>query len=188
MNNPENRFSRAIQALERLGLENEIAVAIVGGLGAIRYGYAAATDDIDIAVGQADLDRLVELAPRYGFRIDWRAKTGWHTLSWGDVEINVVPEGGKARDDAPTTIPGPKVLGVEQGLGYASLCGWMELKVSSGRQKDFGHIVEVLKRLAVEQVTEIDRHLGQVHADYQVTFQRLVQQSRAEKQQERRRE
>jgi hypothetical protein len=184
----DNRFSRAIRALESLAIERHIPIAIVGGLGAIRYGYAAATDDIDISIGDADLDSLLEAAPNYGFKVAWRAKSGWHTITWGNVEINIVPEGRRARDEAPTLIPSPRELGVEQGLGYASLAGWIELKISSGRQKDFGHIVEVLKRIGDEQVDVIDQHLSKIHPSYQQTFSHLIQQSKAEKQQERRRE
>jgi hypothetical protein len=186
--NEQNRFSRAVAALEKLGQEHQIPLAIVGGLGAIRYGYAAATEDIDIAVGSAHLNTLLELAPAYGLRVVWQAQSGWHTLAYGDVEINIVPEGGKARDDAPTTIPGPPELGVELGLDYASLAGWFELKVSSGRQKDLGHMVEVLKKIDAQQAEQVNQHLGRVHSDYQRSFQQLVLQAAKEKEQERRRE
>jgi len=188
MSQQNNRFSRAILALERLGLEHQMPIAIVGGLGAIRYGYAAATDDIDIVVAECDSDRILELAPTFGFKILWRGKSGWHTLTMGDVEINIVPAGGRARDTSPTKIPSPSALGVEAGIGYAALPGWMELKISSGRQKDFGHIVEVIKRLEDSTVELVRHHLSAVHTDYRVTFDRLVQQAAEEQQQERRRE
>jgi hypothetical protein len=109
-------------------LSESIPIAIVGGLGAIRCGYPAATQHIDVAIARDQLDAFVAAAPAYGFKIAWNAPSGWRTLTHDDVEINVVPEGGKAKNSSPTTIPGPTVLGVERGLDYASLAGWIELK------------------------------------------------------------
>jgi hypothetical protein len=107
MSSEENRFTKALEALRGLSIAERIPIAIVGGLGAIRYGYPAATQYIDIAVGKDRLEALILSAPRHGFRVAWNAPSGWHTLTHGDVEINVVPEGGKARNDSPTAIPGP---------------------------------------------------------------------------------
>jgi hypothetical protein len=184
----ENRFSRALEDLQRLAEAEGIPIAIVGGLGAIRYGYPAATQDIDVVVAREHLDRLVQVAPRYGFKVAWEARSGWHTLTHGDVEIKVVPEGGKARTTAPTTIPGPVQLGVAQGLGYARLPGWMELKLSSGRQKDLAHVVEVMKKTSTEALQEVRDHLATVHSSYLDLFDRLSQQAQEEGEQENQRE
>ncbi len=48
MNTPssDNRFTRALLALEKLAIQENIPIAIVGGLAAIRYGYPAVTEDI----------------------------------------------------------------------------------------------------------------------------------------------
>lgn len=114
----------------------------------------------------------------------WREDSGWHTLEFGDVEITVVPEGGRARRDVPSTIPGPDRSGVAAGLGYAELPGWVELKISSGRQKDLTHVVEVLKRLEEPQfqaATESIRHrLDSVEPRYGYRFEELVQTAREE--------
>ena len=116
----ENRFAQAMADLKRMAIRESLPIAVVGGLAAIHYGYAVSTQDIDIVVGLADLDRLLHAAPNYGFKIAWRAKTNWHTLTHGDVEINVVPEGGRSHAHSPTTIPGPARLGVSTGMEYAS--------------------------------------------------------------------
>ena len=183
-NKAENRFSIALAALEKLAIENELPIAIVGGLAAIRYGYPAVTDDIDVAVAQSQLGLLLSLAPHYGFRVVWTAKSGWHTLEFGDVEINIVPEGGRARDTSPTSIPGPAELGVARGLGYASLPSWMELKISSGRQKDRAHIVEVLKKSDSANIASIREHLSTVHEGYLQMFEQLVADAQLESEQE----
>jgi hypothetical protein len=182
-----NRFTSALAALEQLSLAEGIPIAIVGGLGAIRYGYPAATQDIDIGIARLQLDAFIAAAPKYGFRIAWETASGWHTLTHGDVEINVVPEGGKARDSAPTTIPGPSKLGVEQGLDYANLQGWIELKLSSGRQKDRAHVVEVMKKSDHPSIQAARQHLAQVHQSYLELFDQLLEQAQAEKAEEERR-
>ncbi|MBM3999556.1 MAG: hypothetical protein FJ297_08475 [Planctomycetes bacterium] len=184
MASEENRFTHALTDLQRLSHGEGIPIAIVGGLGAIRYGYPAATQDIDIGVARSQLDALVKVAPRYGFKVAWEAKSGWHTLTHGDVEINVVPEGGKARNKAPTTIPGPSKLGVQQGLDYASLRGWLELKLSSGRQKDRGHVVEVMKKAEWQSLQEAREYIAQVHQSYVELFDQLYEEAQEERKQE----
>ena len=184
MGTEENRFTRALGDLQRLAVSEGIAVAIVGGLAAIHYGYPAATQDIDIAIARRDLDRFLLAAPGFGFKVVWRAESGWHTLTHADVEINVVPEGGRAKNTSPTTIPAPAALGVERGLGYASLPGWIELKISAGRQKDRAHVVEVLKKTAGAEVDAVRIALKIVDAGYAATFEQLLAEAIDERRQE----
>jgi len=184
MSNEVNRFSSALDALRSLATAERIPIAIIGGLGAIRYGYPAATQDIDVAVGRGDLDRFMNAATQYGLTIAWEASSGWHTLMHGDVEINIVPEGGKARNTAPTTIPGPIALGVNEGLEYASLAGWLELKLSSARQKDRAHIVEVLKKTPEAQIDTARERIAQVNDGYAALFDDLLAEARKEREQE----
>lgn len=183
----ENRFTLALKALSDLSRDHGMPIAIVGGLGAIRYGYPAATQDIDIAVRKDQLAPLLNVASQYGFRIVWQANSGWHTLEFGDVEINIVPEGGRANDHAPTQIPSPMQLGVVSGLGYASIEGWMELKISSGRQKDRAHVVEVLKKTDWPTVQAIRAYLGNVHESYVATLDQLFADAQDELKQEKNR-
>jgi len=180
----ENRFSRALTDLQRLSLEEKMPIAIVGGLGTIHYGYPAATQDIDIVVGRRDLGKLIKAAPHCNFVITWEAKSGWHNLKHGEVEINVVPEGAKTKNSAPTTIPGPSQLGVAKGLDYASLSGWIELKLSSARQKDRAHVVEVMKKTDDGSLRGARAHVGGVHESYLRLFDELLEQAREERSQE----
>ena len=105
----------------------------------------------------------------------------------GDVEVNVVPEGGKAKDSAPTTIPSPANLGVQNGLDYASLPGWIELKISSGRQKDRAHVVEVMKKTDNQLILVAREHVAQIHQSYLELFDQLLEEAQAERAQEERR-
>lgn len=182
-----NRFSQAMESLRRLSDEKNIPIALVGGLAAIHYGFRGSTEDIDIAIGKDNLDRLIQYAPQYGFKVVWKSKSGWHTLEHGDVEVNIVPEGGKAKHTAPTTIPGPHQMGVEKSLGIACLPVLMELKISSGRAKDFGHLAELLKRVPYEKISDCQYYIRSVHPDYARELDRLIQQAEEEKEQEKER-
>jgi len=187
MNSEANRFTRALQDLQRLAEQEKIPLAIVGGLGAIHFGYPAATQDIDIAVGRDNLQSVIGAATRHGFKVAWESKLGWHTLTHADVEINIVPEGGKARDTSPTVIPGPHEMGLNTGLHYAPVEFWMELKISSGRQKDRAHVVEVLKAMDQSGIERIRDHLELIHTQYEQTFLELLTEAEDERQQERER-
>ena len=183
----DNRFTAALESLQSLSKQHGIAIAIVGGLGAIRYGYPAATEDIDVVIGDQQLDSLIRHAPDFGFKVAWRAESGWHTLMHRDVEINIVPEGRRARNDSPTTIPGPVELGVPTGLDYATLPRWLELKISSGRRKDLAHVVEVLKQTDAAQIAQVQAHLTTVHPTYRAQLDELIDEAIEEKQQEKER-
>jgi hypothetical protein len=186
--NEDNRFTRALGDLKRLAITENIPIAVVGGLGAIHYGYPAATQDIDIVVGKDHLERLLEAAPKFNVKVAWRGKNGWLTLTHDDVEINVVPEGGKARVTAPTTIPGPTKLGVTTGLDYANLPGWLELKLSSGRQKDRAHIVEVMKASRDGDIEAARPAIAALDPSYLRLFDELWEQAKEERTQEDERE
>jgi hypothetical protein len=70
-------------------------------------------------------------------------------------------------------IPGPVMLGVNSGLDYASLPGWIELKLSSGRQKDRAQIVEVMKKTADETIRSARNSIAAVHQSYLKLFDQL---------------
>jgi hypothetical protein len=186
MGTEENRFTQALAALKEMATREGIPIAVVGGLAAIHFGYAVSTQDVDIAVGLADLDRLLDAAPRYGLKVAWRAKTNWHTLMHGDTEINIVPEGGRSHIHSPTTIPGPPALGVSAGMEYASFPGWIELKISSGRRKDLTHVVESLKRASDDMIEQARDRLRTVDATYFERFEQMLREAMDEKSQEHR--
>jgi hypothetical protein len=76
-------------------------------------------------------------------------------------------------------------MGVSKGLAYASIETWMEVKISSGRQKDRAHIVEVLKLANSDIIERIRKHLRQVHESYEKLFADLLLKAQEERQQER---
>ncbi len=180
-------FARALEVLKQLSLREGIPIAIVGGLAAIKHGYKRLTHDIDVVVGSKHLDTITRVAPGYGIKVLWRDPRGWHKLQHESVRIEIVPEGGKPRNDAPTTIPGPDYLGVSQGTDYASIQGWMETKLASDRRLDQADVVQVVKKLEAPTIERIRAHLAGVHRRYQDRFEELVRAADEEKEQERER-
>ena len=125
-----NQFTRALGALERLAAAIDVPVAIVGGLAGIHHRAMVTTLDIDIVVDEDKLAMVIEQAPIVGLVVKQVSDDGWHRLAFEDeqgvVHIEVVPAGRKSPRDpdyAPPT-PGPRELGVETGLGYATFAGW----------------------------------------------------------------
>jgi hypothetical protein len=177
--NEQNRFRKALDKLDELAKRYDIPMALVGGMAAIHHGLLRTTHDIDIVVADDQLGEFVTRARSEGFQVR-ESKQGWHKLKYGEMEIDVVPEGRKARPEAPTLIPGPRSLGVHHGLEVVPLPGWMELKLSSRRARDYGDVVEILKLSSGAVRDECRQHLEKVHPDYVAEFDRLEQAAERE--------
>ncbi|MBA3313830.1 MAG: hypothetical protein M3552_11940 [Planctomycetota bacterium] len=176
------RFSATFDALERLADEQGIAIAVVGGMAAVHHGYATTTEDVDILLASAQADDFLRAAPTYGFIVRRRFPRGRYVLEHSSgVELDVVPEGGRPRDDAPAPIPSPTHVGVSHGLAYASLEGWIEIKLGANRLKDRAHVVEVLKTLEASTVERIKRHLHSVHSVLVQRFEELADIAESER-------
>jgi hypothetical protein len=182
-----SKFARALTTFEALARKEGIAMAIVGDLAAIHYGYQRFTKDIDVVVQSSHLDILTRVAPHYGIKVIWKDPDGWHKLQCEGVPINVVPEGRKPRKDAPTVIPNPRQLGVREGAGYAGIAGWVETKLGSYRVQDRADVVQVLKGTTPATLKKIRKHLGKAHAVYLQRFEELLETAREEQEQERER-
>ena len=179
-----SEFDRALAVLRDLAKKEGIPIAIIGGLAAIYYGYERNTKDIDVVVAQQHLDPVIRVAPRYGIKVIWQDPRGWHKFQYDVVRIEIIPEGGKPNREAPTLIPGPKQLGVSEGMEYAKLEGWMETKLSSGRRQDEADVVQVLKKVTLADIERTREHLAGVHPLYLRLFEELVIAAEEEKEQE----
>ncbi|MGE3803961.1 MAG: hypothetical protein AB7K24_04715 [Gemmataceae bacterium] len=184
---PEAKFARALATLEKLSRKENIPVAVVGGLGAIHHGYERFTKDIDIVVASANLDILARVAPQYGIKVVWKDPEGWHKLLCEGVPMDVIPAGGKARNDAPAPIPGPEQLGVREGAGYADIAGWVETKLGAYRVQDRADVVQVLKLATPATLRKIRKRLADIHAVYLDRLDELHAAAKEEIEQERER-
>ena len=182
-----SKIGGAQAVLKDLALREGIPLAFIGGLGAIYHGYARNTKDIDVVVPKTALDAIIRIAPKYRIKVIWQDPEGWHKLHFGGVDIDVVPEGGLPQRHAPTTIPGPKQLGVVKGADYAGLPGWMETKLASNRIQDQADVVQVIKRTGSPALAKVRTHLAKVHHTYVKRFDDLQAAAGEEIEQERER-
>lgn len=180
-----SEFDQALAVLCTLARKEGIPIAIVGGMAAVRHGYERLTEDLDVVIGRQHLDTIIRVAPRYGIKVIWQDPRGWHELQFEGLRIEIVPEGGHPSKHAPTTIPGPRQLGVAEGMGYANLEGWIETKLGSGRRQDQADVVQVLKRTDPAAIDTTRAHLAGVHAVYLRLFDELACAAREELEQER---
>lgn len=180
----DSEVDRALAVLKDLSRKEGIPLAIIGGVAAIKHGYERFTKDIDVVVGQRHLNTLIRVAPQYGIKVIWRDPHGWYNLEHEGVRVEIVPEGAKPNKDAPTTIPGPRQLGVSEGIDYASLEGWIETKLGSDRRQDKADIVQVLKKADSATIQTIRAHIAQIHSLYLRCFDELAAAAEEEKRQE----
>jgi hypothetical protein len=181
------KFNAALEVLDTLSRREGIPIAIIGGMAAIHYGYERYTKDIGVVVGKRHLDPLIRVAPLYGIKINWQDPKGWHKLRYGGVDIEIVPEGGEPNKNAPTSIPGLKQLGVQDGAEYATLEGWMETKLASNRQLDRADVVQVMKKTDSPTLRRVRTHMNKVHPTYLLRFDELRALAEEEMEQERER-
>ena len=171
-----NRFTRTLDALDRLAAELSAPLAIVGGMAGLHHGTGVTTVDIDVVVPAESADALAGAASRAGWEWSHRSPRGWHRLRRPDPDgatvIELIPSGQRTpRDpaDAPA-IPTPQALGVDRGLGYAELGPWVMMKLVAGRDKDRYHLAELCKRIDEQRLGEIVQHLRQQPPQYLAAF------------------
>jgi len=182
-----SKIGGAQDVLRNLSLMEGIPLAFIGGLAAIYHGYERTTNDINVVVPRTALEAIIRIAPKYHIKVIWQHPDGWHKLHFAGVDIDVVPEGGKPQRHAPTTIPGPKQLGVAKGADYAALPGWVETKLASNRIQDRADVAQVIKRSSPAALAKVRNHLAKVHQTYLRRFEELHATAEEEKQQERER-
>ncbi len=183
----ESKFTWTLSVLTTLSRKEGFPLAIIGDLGAIHHGYERFTKDINVVVPKRQLDVIVRVVPKYGIKVVWHDPHGWHKLQYEGVAIDIVPEGGKPREDAPTTIPGPRALGVPEGTNYASLAGWIETKLGSNRIQDRADVVQVMKATAATVLGKVRKSISKVHSLYLQRFDDLLAEATEEKKQEKER-
>jgi hypothetical protein len=179
-----SEFDRTLDVLSELSRKEGIPLAIIGGMAAIKCGYKRYTNDIDVVVAERHRHTLIRVARTYGIKVIWQDPHGWHKFEYEGVRIEVVPEGAKPNKNAPTTIPSPVQLGVTEGSDYASLEGWIETKLGSGRRQDEADVVRVLKKTDAASIEKVREHLTKVHVLYLRLFDELVCAAEQEKEQE----
>jgi hypothetical protein len=176
-----NNYAQALSALQRLSLDQNIPIAIVGGAATIHHGYPRSTKDLDIVVRATDFERILKEAYRYGIDIVNYNPTGFHELKYKDVPIEVIQEGTFGHHSLdPASTPSPEEMGVTKGLNFASLATWVRMKLTARRRKDEADVVEVLKQSSDAEINQVRTYLANLDRSYLVHFDQLLSEARAE--------
>jgi hypothetical protein len=144
---------------------------IIGGIAVIHHGYRRYTHDLDLLYADSDGGILKRLEPH--FRIVIQAESGWHELEHRKtkVRLELIPAGGIGTYGF---IPGPRVVGGEQG--FITLAGLIWLKLISGRAQDDADVI-TLAKLRMAEFAELRLKLP---AEFHARFDELLARARRE--------
>jgi hypothetical protein len=175
------RYGRVIRALDQVLAACDCEAVVSGGWAVWRHGYVGRiTQDVDIALPQANIANFLQAATVSGFEVLPTPEGRWPKLRHREtgIEVDVLPEGGRpgtAAHPAPTVIPHPKSMGAVRGtLKYIALPSLIELKLAAGRLRDEADVVELIRENA-DRLDEVRRHLAKVHPQYANRFEELLQ-------------
>jgi hypothetical protein len=181
------RYGRVIKAVDHLLQAVGCQAVLCGGWAVWRHGYLGrVTQDVDIVLAAGQIDDFLRAASVSGFDVLPQPAGRWPKLIHKEtgVKVDILPEGerpGTPTKPAPTTLPHPSALGAAGSmLRYIHLRALIELKLAAGRGRDESDVIELV-RANPGQVDVVRQHLGSVHADYVVEFDRLVQRAREQR-------
>lgn len=176
------RYGRVVRAIDRVLAACDCEAVVGGGWAVWRHGYVGRiTQDIDIALPQANVPQFLQSAVVAGFEVLSHPESHWPKLRHKEtgIDVDILPEGGRpgtATRPAPSTIPHPAKMGAARGvLRYISLNALIELKLAAGRLRDEADVVELLRENR-DRIDEIREHLKSVHPSYAARFEELLAQ------------
>jgi hypothetical protein len=178
------RYGRVVKAIDHLLSALKCEGVIGGGWAVWRHGYVGrVTQDVDVVLAADHVAEFLRAAAVAGFDVLPPAPGRWPKLvhKQTGVTVDILPEGerpGTPARPAPTKLPHPSTIGGSgTKLRYISLPALIELKLAAGRARDESDVIELL-RANPNQIDAVRNHLVQVHDDYVVSFDRLVQRAR----------
>jgi hypothetical protein len=136
--------------LQELGIE----YAIVGGMALFAHGFRRFTEDVDLLVTSAGMERIREELEGLGYTRPAGTSTKLRDVTTG-VRIEFLIAGHYPGDgkQKPVAFPPPADVGVEiDGIRYLKLPKLVELKLASGisaahRLKDLSDVQELIRVL-----------------------------------------
>lgn len=144
----QEALRRIAQRLDEL----RIPYAVAGGMALFAHGYRRFTEDIDLLVTPASLDRIHRELGGRGYTA---AFAGSKNLRDSELKVQIeflvagrFPGDGRPR---PIAFPDPATVAIEfQGVKYVDLSTLVELKLASGmygsdRLKDLADVQELIK-------------------------------------------
>ena len=134
--------------------------AVIGGLALNAYHYPRQTVDVDIVLNKADFDRFVTQFVGKDFNRVANLPRRF-VDSKTEVAIDVLIAGalaGHTEKNKSIRFPDPKDSEIHEGLRTISLPKLIELKLVTWRFKDWGDVVELIRRnqLTEDFATQLD--------------------------------
>jgi len=151
---------------------------IAGGVAVIHYGYKRYTHVIDILYPNHDEADILRRLKK-DFKIVLKAENGWHHFEHRKtkVRLELIPEGGLTQYGF---IPGPKIVGGENG--FVSLFGLVWMKLVSGREKNDADLMEVAKTGQLSSMRKLCEKLpAELRERYTAILDRAERELRTDK-------
>lgn len=137
-----------LRDLEQRLEEASIPYVIIGGLALNAYGYPRQTVDVDVVLRKADHDRLLAAHLGSAYRkgtgpsrrlVDMRREVNVDVLISGELA-------GRRSKNKAVRFPDPDEAVIQGELRTVTLPRLIELKLVTWRYKDWGDVVELIRR------------------------------------------
>lgn len=151
-----------------------IDYVVIGGLALNAHGYPRQTVDVDIVLNKSDFDRFVTELSSGEFK-QKPNMTRRFINARTDVSIDVLVAGQLAGDTKKNKVirfPDPKTAEQHEGIRTISLAKLIELKLVTWRFKDWGDVVELIRR---NQLTE--SFASQLDQSVQIAYKQCFDQA-----------
>lgn len=148
-------ISYTLSVLEKLALESQIPIAVVGGVAASFHGLKRTTQDVDIVLDRSQFALFCQKAIHAGFVQEGPSRFSIE----GGYPVDVLISGTYPTPDSRYPTPTPAELGVAAGLDYADLPAWISLKLLAGRPEDLGDVYRLLRQRKDSDRREIEDKL-----------------------------
>ncbi|MEM8872976.1 MAG: nucleotidyl transferase AbiEii/AbiGii toxin family protein [Planctomycetota bacterium] len=152
----ESEVQKTLRRITQRLHDLDISYALVGGMAMFRHGYRRYTEDVDLLVTPASLEKIHAELDGLGYLPPFRGSKHLRDTTTG-VKVEFLTTGGFPGDgkEKPVVFPDPSKVAVEiDGVQVLGLPTLLELKLASGmsnvtRAKDIGDATELIRVLEI---------------------------------------
>jgi hypothetical protein len=171
----QQTLKRIVQRLDK----HQIPYAVAGGMALFYHGHRRYTEDVDLLVTRAALERIYEHLEGLGY-IRPVATSKYLRDTETGVKIDFLLTGGFPGDGKPKEVTFPDPVAVAElckGIKFVNLPTFINLKLASGmtgadRRKDLTDVVELIKSRKLDESLA-----GELARSVQAKFRELVQEA-----------
>lgn len=166
-----------LRDLERRLEQAGIPYVVIGGMALNAYSYARQTVDVDIVLRKADHERFLGMFLGGAYRKGTGPSRRLVDIQHGtDVDILIAGElAGRRSKNKVVRFPDPDEAVVQEDLRTVTLPRLIELKLVTWRYKDWGDVVELIRR---HQLPE--QFADQIHSIVRSAFLQCWDEARDE--------